>query len=68
MDVLIDLCLRAAVMALAYPFTRGLLLVLTGLYAQGSGWPPAVGVLCLGAGVVCWLLPLWGLWRRSAEG
>ncbi|SMB97631.1 hypothetical protein [Deinococcus hopiensis] len=64
MDALIDLCLRAVLLALAHPFTRGLLLVLVALYGAGSGWPAWAPGLCTTVGLSSWALPLWRLWQE----
>lgn len=68
MDALINLSLQAALLVLAYPFTRGLLFVLVALYGVGSGWPDGVSGLCGALGLGCWVEPLWRRWqdRRAA--
>ncbi|GGK95703.1 hypothetical protein [Deinococcus radiotolerans] len=48
MDALIDLTVRALLLALLHPLPRTLLLLLGALYGVGSGWPPPVSA-ALGA-------------------
>lgn len=46
MNALIDLSLRSVFLALAHPFTRGLVFVLVALYGAGSGWPGWLSRIC----------------------
>ena len=63
MDALIDLSLRAALLILLHPLSRGLFFVLAAMYGAGSGWPGWAVGLCGALGVGSWLAPLWALWR-----